>query len=162
SRILNCNEHSLVATVFGSHPQYTCPVRNRNHGLNSIHDQIQNDLPQLSAVSQDVWEDASKLSSTSHSAIFKLTLQKPHHLADQIVDIEPSPLLLALLQHSLDAPEDVSPALRVSDDPLQNGAHLLEVGRLIVEPAQARVGIGDDRCKRLSDFVCNGCCQLTH
>jgi CheY-like chemotaxis protein len=30
------------------------------------------------------------------------------------------------------------------------------------EPAQARVGIVDDRCKRLSDFVCNGCCQLTH
>ena len=98
--------------VFGSHPQYTCPVRNRNHGLNSIHDQIQNDLPQLDPISQDTWEVVSKLSSTGHSAIFKLTLHKPHHFADQVVDIEPGPLLLALLQHSLDAPDDVAPALQ--------------------------------------------------
>ena len=68
--------------VFGSHPQHACPARNRNHGLNSIHNQVQNDLPQLDPISQDAREVVSKLSSTGHSAIFKITLHKGHHLAD--------------------------------------------------------------------------------
>jgi hypothetical protein len=54
---------------------------NRNHRLNSIH-QVQNDLPQLDPISQDAREVVSKLNSTGHSTIFKITLHKGHHLAD--------------------------------------------------------------------------------
>ena len=56
---------------------------------------------------------------------------------------------------------DLASSSRVSDDSLEVGARFREIGLLVIEPAQACLGVDSDGAQRLIDLVSDRGGQLT-
>ena len=72
----------------GSHPEQTRSICHRCHGFDAIHDQVQQDLLQLNAISKHVRESLRQLTLEQDSIVVKLTASQSQDLLNDLVYIQ--------------------------------------------------------------------------
>jgi len=83
-------------------------------------------------------------------------------VADQVVEVQASPIERSLLQQRADASEHLTRAITILDDTPQRVTRLSQIGRIGIEPAQSGVAAHDHRGERLVHFVRDRGGDLSH
>src|ERR1700689_3058162 len=111
-------EHSVCLVLAGMDHQFARSVRDRLHGFQAIHHQIDNYLLQLDPITQDHWYSRCQLRPQRHLVADQLTLHQRDDLPDDVINVEWHLLNAGLVRERPDAPDHVTCPIAFLDDPI--------------------------------------------
>src|SRR5882672_3267392 len=153
-------EHSLFLVLAGSDQEFAWPIRDGLHGFNTIYYQVDDYLLKFDPISQDRGESRYQLHAQRHLMAGYLALHQPDGLPDDVVDIEWHLLNVGFFREPPDAPDHLTRAIAVFDNPFHRATCSVQVGSSAVQPAQTGLRVGNDAGERLIHFMADGSCQF--
>ncbi|MNV86639.1 hypothetical protein D3C71_1806890 [compost metagenome] len=125
----------------------------RRHGLNAVHQQIDDDLLKLHPVAFDIGQVGRSLLAIEDAVVAHLALQQGAGLLCRDGERKPGALALALLRKTAHAADDVGRAAAVGHDMLNAVRQFRAVQRFARQPSSPRFAIGDHGGEGLIDFM---------
>jgi hypothetical protein len=97
------------------------------HGLNGIHDHIQDDLLQLNSVASHAWQSIIQFCANLDLMFLEFDFSERHDLHDNSVDVDGFSFVRILFEHCADVSDDVGCAMTGSLNLIQGGSHLVDI-----------------------------------
>ena len=132
------------------------------HRFNAVDDQIHRHLLQLHAISDDLGKVGRKFRADQYAGSPRLVAQQSDGLLIDLVDINNLSIGGASWNSARILPMMLRGTLRISCKSGDNRAQFIGIGIVALELSQARVGVGSSATDRLTDFMRQGCRQLSH
>ena len=98
-RIFDGNQYAGGFLSFRCYLQHAVPISHGVHRINSVDEQIQDDLLELYTVSHDFGQGCAQTSLNQNTSLSKIDAQELQNLLDQSVGIERDPFVVALRKH---------------------------------------------------------------
>src|SRR6476659_9897482 len=111
-------DQGVVPIVLAHSNHELALIRNIGHGFDAVQDEVDDDLLQLHAVTEDRVKARIKVEPQLHPIIKHLALHQADDVMDQIVDIERSILRVGLFGQSTQALDHLAGAVAVADQAL--------------------------------------------
>src|SRR3954470_21713703 len=116
SGILNRHQHAVGLDRLRFHRQHPRAIRQRGHGLDGIHDQVQKNLLQLNAVDRDEWQALTQFDPQRYAVALQIAPLKRENVVDQSVDVERDTLPSILAEDRTGTLDDVAGVEAHADD----------------------------------------------
>ena len=151
--IAHLNQDDVRAVVPRHDRQEARAVADGAHGLDRIHDQVEEHLLQLDPVARHARQRPVELRPPRDAVAARLVLRQREHFQELLVDVQAVLAHHLALRQRADARDDVARALAVGRDVVERRPRFRDVGRIGGEPARARAGAGDHPPQGLADLV---------
>jgi hypothetical protein len=160
--VLNFNQNRGRVALLCADYDFPRTITNGVHRIKAIHQQVQNELLNLDAISKYRLQVLLELGFDGCAASYRLRSEKPDDFDDEAVQVEHDMLDVGTLEQGPNPPHNLDRVFPIADDPLRGFTRSFQIRGLGAKPTQAGVGIGDHRSKRLIDLVRNRGCELSH
>jgi hypothetical protein len=97
------------------------------HGLNGIHDHIQDDLLQLNSVASHAWQSIIQFRLNIDFVFLEFVFPEGHDLHDNSVDVDGVSFARILLEHRADVLDDVGCAKTGLLNVIERGSRLIDI-----------------------------------
>ena len=134
--ILDRHLYTIVPVQFGFYGQHTRLYR--PHGIDGIHDQIQNDLLQLDLIAKHRRNSIVEFRFKIDPMFPQIDVDQLQNCPDQFVDIDRRFVFRVLSEHRPDVRDDVACAVTRSLNLIQRGSRLVNIRSF---PLRASVGL---------------------
>ena len=137
------------------------PIGVADHRFAGIHEQVQHHLLHLHAIGEHRGQYRSRAAPGNDIARDEFTVHQVEGFAHQVVEFDGCVLRVALAQQGPQALDDLRGAFIVLHDILQDFDELSRACRTLLQHAERRLGVAEDRGERLFELVRERARQLT-
>jgi hypothetical protein len=127
------------------------------HGLNGIHDHIQDDLLQLNSVAIHAWQSIIQSCINLDVMFLEFDFPEGHDLHDNSVDIDGLSFERILFEQRADVSDDVGCAMTGRLNVTQGGSRLVDIYTFRCKPMSCCACPCYDHRQRLLELVSEGC-----
>src|SRR5216684_2591450 len=128
-RILHRDQHAIRLGLSGGDEQLSRPFRDGAHCLDSVDDEIEDNLLQLDAIALNQRQALRELGLHRRAILHCFATGELHHLADCLVYVHPVPPWRRLFDELTYSADDVAGAIGVLDDTAERLPDLLQIRR---------------------------------
>jgi hypothetical protein len=161
-RIFDRHQQPVWFGGFRGYGKHLLAVRDRGHGFNRIHDQVQQHLLQMNPVTEDQPIVGARFGAKHNAMPLKLTLREHQHIPDSIIDVELRWLRRGVPSERPKISKHISRSLGLAHHARERIAHFVDIGLAPVQPAQTSFAVRHDRAEWLVDLLRKQASELAH